>query len=40
MAGRIAGRLGAPLAEIRKALITADVPHFDETGFRVNGKLA
>jgi len=40
MVNRIAGKLGAPLAAIRKALITADVAHFDETGFRVGGKLA
>jgi len=40
MVRRIAGRLGAPLAAIREALIAADVVHFDETGFRVNGKLA
>jgi transposase len=40
MVSRIAARLAAPLEAIRKALIAADVAHFDETGFRVNGKLA
>jgi hypothetical protein len=40
MVRRIAGELGGSLDAIRKALITADVVHLDETGFRVGGKLA
>jgi transposase len=40
MVTRIAGALGASLDAIRKALAAAGVAHFDETGFRVNGKLA
>jgi transposase len=40
MVHRIAGQLGAPLAAIRTALITAGMAHFDQTGFRVAGKLA
>jgi transposase len=40
MVRRIAGRLGAPLEAIRKALVSADIAHFDETGFRTGGKLA
>jgi transposase len=40
MIKRIAASLGAPLEAIRTALVTADVAHFDETGFRVAGKLA
>jgi hypothetical protein len=35
---RIAGALGGTLEAIRKALISADVAHFDETGFRVAGQ--
>lgn len=37
---RIVGKLGAPLAAIGKALVTAGVLHADETGFRVAGRLA
>jgi transposase len=40
MVKRVAGKLGAPLEAVRKALITADVLHADETGFRVAGRLA
>jgi transposase len=40
MVKRVAGKLGAPLEAIRKALAAADVLHADETGFRVAGKLA
>jgi hypothetical protein len=40
MTGRIAGRLGPSLEATRRALITAPVAHFDETGFRVAGTLA
>jgi hypothetical protein len=40
MVRRIAGELGGSVDAIRKALITADVMHLDETGFRVGGKLA
>jgi transposase len=40
MIRRIAGKLGAPLEAIRKALAAADVVHADETGFRVAGKMA
>jgi transposase len=37
---RIAGSLATPLEAIRQALAAAGVAHFDETGFRVAGKLA
>ncbi len=40
MVTRIAGALGAPLEAIRQAVAGAGVAHFDETGFRVAGKLA
>ena len=40
MAARTAGKLGAPLDAIRKALTAAPVVHADETGFRVAGRLA
>ncbi len=40
MIRRIAGSLDGCLEEIRKVLAAADVAHFDETGFRVAGKLA
>ena len=40
MVRRVAARLGAPLAAIRNALVTAEVLHADETGFRVAGRLA
>jgi transposase len=40
MVRRIAGALGGALDAIRTALISAPVAHFDETGFRVAGKLA
>jgi transposase len=40
MVTRIAGGLGGCLEEIRAALAAGPVAHFDETGFRVAGKLA
>jgi transposase len=40
MVTRIAGALGASLEAIRSAVAGAEVAHFDETGFRVAGKLA
>jgi transposase len=40
MTARIASALAPALAEIRRAIAAADVAHFDETGFRVAGKLA
>ena len=40
MVSRIAGALDPALEAIRAAVAVADVAHFDETGFRVGGKLA
>ncbi len=40
MTARIAGAVKGCLEAIRAALAAADVAHFDETGFRVAGKLA
>jgi transposase len=40
MVRRIAGKLGGTLDAIGRALAAAPVAHFDETGFRVAGKLA
>jgi transposase len=40
MVRRVAGKLGTSLEAIRTVLAAAPVAHFDETGFRVAGKLA
>jgi transposase len=40
MAAKVAGIIGPAIGAIVKALIAADVAHFDETGFRVAGRLA
>jgi transposase len=40
MVTRVAARLGGTLEAIRQALVTSPVAHFDETGFRVAGRLA
>ncbi|HUZ54781.1 MAG TPA: IS66 family transposase, partial [Streptosporangiaceae bacterium] len=40
MVTRTAGSLGPALDAIRSAVTAAGVAHFDETGFRVSGKLA
>ena len=40
MAGKIAGFVAPAIDAIIKALAAAEVAHFDETGFRVAGKLA
>jgi len=40
MVKRVAGKLGTSLEAIRTALTAAPAAHFDETGFRVAGKLA
>ena len=40
MTRKIAGLLAPALDAVVKALIASDVAHFDETGFRVAGKLA
>ena len=40
MTARIAGAVAGCLEAIRRALAAADMAHFDETGFRVAGKLA
>lgn len=40
MVSRVAGALGPALEAARAAVIAAPVAHFDETGFRVSGKLA
>jgi len=40
MAKKIAGQAGPATDAITRALIAAEVAHFDETGFRVAGKLA
>ena len=40
MTAKVAGIIAPAISAIVKALIAADVAHFDETGFRVAGKLA
>ena len=40
MTRKIAGLIGPALDAILRALLAAEVAHFDETGFRVAGKLA
>ena len=40
MAGKIAGCIAPALDQVIKALLKSEVAHFDETGFRVAGKLA
>jgi transposase len=40
LTNKIAGLIGPALDAIIKALLDAEVAHFDETGFRVAGKLA
>ena len=40
MTAKIAGLIAPAIDAIVRALITAEVAHFDETGFRVAGKLA
>jgi transposase len=40
MTAKIAGLLAPALDAVARALIASDVAHFDETGFRVAGKLA
>ena len=40
MTAKVAGIIAPAIDAIVKALIAADVAHFDETGFRVAGRLA
>ena len=40
MTAKVAGIIAPAIDAIVKALIAAEVAHFDETGFRVAGKLA
>lgn len=40
LSARAAGRLGGFLAQVRRAIAVSDVAGFDETGFRVEGRLA